>query len=287
MRRPPEREVLVDVLADGDPTSGDEALFEPGSYLNYQRYGGTELDAAAYLAAEIAFHDRVLAVLQGDAPWADPELRRLAGVLHIDHQPHHDVRPPRIAELQVPDVVFADIVEDLVPDYAVLTERITGDDRVATVPVVAALAFVPMTADSRRPIDWWGEEEDDRALVRSARVVDASPPGLFRDGVPLLPYPERFVPAGLHANPAPVGIYVGRPYLTASGWAWSTCVHLLRVPTLSAVRRRIALELWQHRRTERRASLEDCLRARPEVFYRACCEASELRPPFDDAPPAP
>ncbi|MDP2306278.1 MAG: hypothetical protein Q8P18_09655 [Pseudomonadota bacterium] len=274
MRRPPEREVLLDVLADGDPASGDEALFEPGSYLNYQRYGGAELDAPAYLAAEVAFHGRALAVLQGDAPWADPELIRLAAILKIDHPPHHDVRPPRIAEVLVPDEVFSDIVEDLVPDYAVLTERITGDDRPATVPVVGALAFVPMTADSRRPIDWWCEEEDDRALVRAARVVDASPPGLFRDGVPLLPYPERFVPTGLDQNPAPAGVYVGRPYLIASGWAWSTCVRLPRVPTLAAVSRRLGLELWQHRRTERRASVEDCLRARPEVFYRACFEAS-------------
>lgn len=273
MRRPPEREVIVEVLADGDPASGDEALFEAGVYTNYERFGGTELDAAAYDAAERAFHDRVLAVLQGDAPWADPELSRLAALLKIDHAPHHDVRPPRVAEVVVPDEVFSDIVEDLVPDYAVLTERITGDDRPPTVPVVGALAFVPMTAESRRPIDWWSEEEDDRALVRAARVVDASPPGLFRDGVPLLPYPERFVP---DPRGAPTGVYVGRPYQVASGWAWSTCVHLPRVPTLAAVTRRLVLELWQHRRTERRASVEDCLRARPEVFYRACCEASAL-----------
>ncbi|MDO9280669.1 MAG: hypothetical protein Q7U06_02105, partial [Pseudomonadota bacterium] len=220
MRRPPEREVIVEVLADGDPNSGDEALFEPGVYLNYQRFGGAELDAPAYDAAERAFHARALAVLQGDAPWSDPELLRLAAVLKIDHPLHHDVRPPRIAEVPVPDEVFSDIVEDLVPDYAVLTERVTGDDRPPTVPVVGALAFVPMTADGRRPIDWWGEEEDDRALVRAARVVDASPPGLFQDGVPLLPYPERFTPSG----PAPAGVYVGRPYQIASVWAWSTCV---------------------------------------------------------------
>jgi hypothetical protein len=274
MRRPPEREVIVEVLAEGDPTSGDEALFEPGVYLNYQRFGGAELDAAAYDIAERAFHARVLAVLQGDAPWADPELLRLAAVLKIDHAPHHDVRPPRIAEVPVPDHVFSDIVEDLVPDYAVLTERVTGDDRPPTVPVVGALAFVPMTADGRRPIDWWSEEEDDRALVRAARVIDASPPGLFQDGVPLLPYPERFTPSGLGG--APPGVYVGRPYQVPTGWAWSTCLQLQRVPTLAVVTRRLVLELWQHRRTERRASLEDCLRARPEVFYRACCEASAI-----------
>ncbi|MDP2317371.1 MAG: hypothetical protein Q8P41_31090 [Pseudomonadota bacterium] len=271
MRRPPEREVLVDTLAPGDPTSGDEALFEPGDFVNYQRFGGTELNERSWRAADEGFHARALAVLQGDAPWADPELLRLAALLKIDHPTHHDLRPLRIAEVPVPDEVLSDIVEDLVPDYAVLTERVTGDDRVATVPVVGVLAFVPMTFEGRRPLDWWGEDEDDRALVRAARVVDSSPPGLFRDGVPLLPYAERRQrPEG----PAPAGIYVGRPYLLATGWAWSTCVELPRVPTLAAVTRRLRLELWQHRRTERRASIEDCVRARPEVLYRACCEAS-------------
>ena len=271
MRHPPEREVLPEILAPGDPTSGDEALFEPGDFVNYQRFGGTALDEPAWRAAELAFHARVLAVLQGETPWKDPELLRLAALLKIDHAPHHDVRPLRVAEVRVPDEVLSDIVEDLVPDYGVVTERVTGDDRPPTVPVVGVLAFVPMTFDGRRPLDWWAEEEDDRALVRAARVVDASPPGLFRDGVPLLSYADRRPrPEG----PAPTGIYVGRPYQIASGWAWSTCVELPRVPTLAAVSRRLLLELWQHRRTERRASLEDCFRMRPEVYYRACCEAS-------------
>jgi hypothetical protein len=268
----PEREVIAEILAPGDPTSGDEALFEPGSYTNYVRFGGAPtLDEPAWEAAEHAFHERYLAVLQGDAPWADPELLRLAALLRVDHPPHHDTRPPRVAEQVVEDAVLSDIVEDLVPDYAVLVERVTGDDRPATVATVSVLFFTPTTFDGRSPLDWWADEETDRPLVRSARVIDSSPPGLFQDGRPLLPYAPRRVPDG----PAPTGIYVARPYRVGDGWAWSGVLPLPRVPALRAVRARLTLERWRHRLTERRASEEDVVRARPEVLYRACCEAAD------------
>lgn len=270
MRRSPEREVFPEVLAPGDPCAGDEALFEPGSFTNYRRFGGNDLDEPAWRAAEEAFHARYLAVLQGDAPWNDPELLRLASLLKVEHAPHHDTRPPRVAEVVVPDEVLSDVVEDLVPDYAVLCERVTGDDRAPSVPVVAVLFFVPTTFDGRRPVDWWGEEEDDRPLVRSCKVIDSSPPCLFRDGVPLLPYAPKRVPTG----PAPEGVYVARPYLHEGGWAWSSVVRLPREPDVRAVRARLTLESWRHRLLERRASVEDVVRARPEVLYRACCEGA-------------
>jgi hypothetical protein len=269
MRSPPEREVIPEELAPGDPCAGDEALFEAGDFTNFVRFGGT-LDQPAWAKAERAFHDRVLAVLQGEAPWTDPELLRLAALLRVDHAADFDTRPPRVAEQAVPDEVLSDIVEDLLPDYAVLTERITGDDRAPSVPVVAALAFVPATADGRRPLDWWGEEEDDRALVRSSRVIDASAPGIYRDGVPLLACHPRRVPEG----PAPRGVYVGRAYRVEAGWAWSCCVPLPRVPDIAVVERRLRLEAWRHRCLERRASTDDVLRAHPEVLYRAACEGA-------------
>lgn len=270
MRRAPERDVVLDVLAPGDPCSGDEAIFEPGSFSNFQRFGGGALDEPAWAAAEEAFHARVLAVLQGDALWRDPELLRLATLLGVDHPLVHDSRPPRVAEVAVPDTVFSDVVEDLVPDYAVLVERVTGDDRPATPASVAVLCFVPSGADGRRPMDWWTEEEDDRVLVRSARVIESSPPCLWEDGRPLLPFPAKRAPEG----PAPAGVYVGRPYLTEAGWAWSSVIPLPRRPPLGAIRARLTLETWRHRLTERRASVEDVVRARPEVLYRACCEGA-------------
>jgi hypothetical protein len=129
---------------------------------------------------------------------------------------------------------------------------------------------VPSGDDGRRPLDRWAEEEADRALVRSAKVVAASAPGLFADGVPLLPVAEPWIPSG----PGPRGICVGRAYRVEAGWAWSGCLALPRVPDRDVLLRRLHLELWRERRFERRASLEDMLRARPEVLYRAACEGS-------------
>jgi hypothetical protein len=269
--RTPEREVIPDVLVPGDPCSGDEALYEPGSYANFLQFGGEGVDEATWAEAESAFHARVLAVLGGDAPWDDPALLRLAAILKVDHPtPHPDTRPPRIAEVPVPDELLSDVVEDLLPDYSVLAERVTGDDRRPDVAVVAVLFFVPVTDDGRRPFDRWAEDEPDRALVRSARVLAASPPGLYRDGVPLLPTAPVWTPTG----PAPAGLYVARPYRVADGWAWSSRIPLPRQPDLAALTRRLRLELWRHRLRERRASLEDVLRVRPQVLYRAACEGA-------------
>lgn len=276
MRRAPEREVYPQVLLPGDPCSGDEGLVTPGDYGNYVLFGGYTaavggLDEGAWAAAEDAFHARTHAVLQGDAAWDDPELLRLATLLRVDHPAHTDKRPPRLAEQRVPDEVLGDVVEDLLPDHGVLTERVTGDDRPASVAAISVLFFVPSTWDGRRPLDWWADEETDRPLVRSARVIDNSPPGLFRDGVPLLSsWSSHRTPEG----PAPIGVYVARPYRVGEGWEWSGAVHLPRVPNLAAVTRRMRLELWRHRLLERRASTEDVARARPEVLYRTCCECS-------------
>jgi hypothetical protein len=262
----------------GDPCSGDEALVERGDYKNYLAFGSFTgaVEALAepdWAAAELAFGVRVRGVLEGTFAWDDPELLRLAALLRVDHPAHPDARPPREAEQVVPDEVLSDVVEDLLPDYAVLTERVTGDDRPPSVPAVAVLFFVPATWDGRRPIDWWSEEETDRPLVRSARVIDSSPPCLFQDGVPLLPLAAPRMPSG----PAPRGVYVARPYLVAGRWEWSCVLPLPRVPNLAAVRRRMRLELWRHRLDERRASNEDVLRTRPEVLYRTCCECADVR----------
>lgn len=266
-RRSPEREVVSSVLAPGDPCSGDEALYTPGSFKNFQRWTGG-MEEAEWAVADLRFHELAEAILQGEAPWDTPELPELAHRLGLDYPRKHDTRPPRVCDQVLPDELLSDIVEDLVPDYAVMTERITGDDRPLDAAVVSVLFFVPTTWDGRRPIDWWGEEETERELVQAARILDSSPPCLFADGVPLLPYAPRRVPEG----PCPRGIYVGRPYRVGEEWAWSGVVPLTGEPDLGALRARLRLEHWQHRRLERRASWEDMLRARPEVLYRACLE---------------
>ena len=226
-RRSAEREVVSSVLAPGDPCAGDEAIYTPGSFKNFQRWTGG-MEEAEWAEADRRFHERAEAILEGNAPWDDPELHTLAQRLGLDAPRKHDTRPPRVSDRVLPDALLSDIVEDLVPDYAVMTERVTGDDRPLDAAVVSVLFFVPTTWDGRRPIDWWGEEEVERELVVAARVLDSSPPGLFADGVPLLPHAPRRVPE----DGAPRGIYVGRPYRIEEGWAWSGVVPLGHAPRL-------------------------------------------------------
>lgn len=266
---PLEYDLLPEVLAPGDPYAGDEALFRSGRLETYRLWGGTASDAEVR-AWERHFFDRMRAVLEGRAPWDDAELRELAALLLIDHPVVHDRRPPRVADREVPDEALADIVEDLVPDYAVLCERVTGDDDGPSVLAAAVLAFVPFEESGRRPIDWWADEETDRGIIIAARILDASPPGLFVDGVSLLPLAPKRVPTG----PAPSGPVVARPYRVGEGWAWAMVRPLPCVPNADVVLRRLTLALWDERRHDRRTTFEDLLRMRPELLYRACLEAA-------------
>lgn len=265
----PDHDVLPTVLAPGDPCAGDEALFTPGSVASWRFWGG-EGDDAAYTAAEHAFHERAVAVLQGDLTWTDAELHRLAAFLRVSHPLLHDRRPSRVAETLVPDEALADAAEDLVPDLALLAERVTGDDRPLGTVAAAVLLFLPLFPDGKRPIDWWTSEEHDRPLARAARVIDEAPPCVWADGRPLLPLAPRRTPEG----PVPPGVFVGRAYRVGDGWAWSAVLPLPAAPAPGPLLRRLELELWRLRLTDRRATWEDLLRHRPEVVYRAASEGA-------------
>lgn len=263
-----DHDMIPELLAPGDPTAGDEVLYTRGSVASWRMWGG-EGDAAAYQAAERAFHDAAVEVLQGLRPWSDPELARLAAFLRVDAPLHHDRRPSRIAEVPVPDEALADAAEDLVPDLAVYAERVTGDDRPLDVTSAAVLLFLPLFDDGKRPIDWWTGEEPDRPLARSARVVDEAPPCVWVDGRPILPLAERRMPAGV-----PPGVFVGRAYRLGDGWAWSCLMPLPAAPAPGPLLRRLDLELRRLRLRDRRATWEDLLRSRPELVYRAASEGA-------------
>ncbi|MFZ5481338.1 MAG: hypothetical protein ACOZNI_31550 [Myxococcota bacterium] len=264
----PEHDMVPEVLAPGDPRSGDAALRRPGSHRDFTRAGGIatpeELDAA-----EVAFHALYLAVLAGDRPFDDPELARLAAWLRVDGPIHHDTREPRVAEVVVGDDVLADVAEDLVPEIGVVCERVTGDDRPPGVVAGAVLCFVEMYEDGQRPFDWWFGEEPDRPLARSATVVSEAPPCVWADGAPIVPLAARRVPPDV-----PAGAFVGRAYRVGEGWAWSAVLPLPRAPSPGPLVRRLTLELWRHRLGDRRASWEDALRASPDLVYRAACEGA-------------
>ncbi len=267
---PLEHDVVPELLSPGDPLSGDEVLFRAGSYASYQLYGGVA-PPATVTAWERALHAACVEVLQGARPWSDPELAEVARALRVDHPIVHDRRPPRVATRAVPDDALADATEDVLPDCGVTCERVLGAPGAVSVLAAAVLAFVPFDRSGRRPIDWWTDEEPDRTLAVAARVVDASTPGLFRDGVSTLPRPSRLCP---DPATAPPGVVVGRPYRVGDGWAWSCVAALPRVPDPDILLRRLRLELWRERTRERRMTFEDLLRHRPEVLYRAAFEAT-------------
>lgn len=259
------------VLNPGDPCAQDESELRPGDHANYLAFGGGPLDAAAYAEAERQFWTDLQRWLAGDLPFGAllPHRDRLG----LDLRPHHDGRRLLPAEVELPDELLADAVEDEVPDAGVFVERITGDPLVRpTVGVMAALAWVEALGPHRRAVDAWAEEEPDRALVSAANRVDRAPPCLYVDGVPQLPLAARMTPPG-----GPKGIYVARAYRLGDGWAWSSRVDLPALPPLEPYLQRLVVEGWSLRLRERRSTWEDVLRHRSEVVYRAAFEG--LGPP--------
>lgn len=251
----------------------DDAEYRGGSYANYvaaARYAHRErwLDEAAYASRELEFHARYLEALR--APEVDPApVRALAAELLLDAPATHDKRPLPVAEHELPDTVLADVVEDALPDWRVMIERVTGD--AFTAPTAAMAGVLAFTAErhgpQRRVIDAWHREESDRALARAAQVVDRTPPWVYCEGVP-------WIPLAAHATP-PAGTVRGgtcvvRCYRAGAGWAESGRVDLAAAAAPEALVRRLTLELWRERTHERRATWEDLARRQPTTFYRAC-----------------
>jgi hypothetical protein len=264
----PEYDVVPEVLVPGDPYAGDADLRQPGSHADFLRWGGAGSPEERE-AAEIAFHAAYLDVLVGDRAHDDPELARLTAWLKLDHPLRHDSRPPRVAEVVVPDDVLADVTEDIAPDLGVMCERVTGDDRAPGVVAGAVLCFVEMFEDGKRPIDSWFGDEEDRPLARSAHVLGEAPPCVWAEGRPLIPLAAPRVPPVV-----PAGVFVGRAYRVGDGWAWGMVLPLPRAPDPAPLVRRLQLEMLRHRLSSRRSTWEDMLRARPDVVYRAACEGA-------------
>lgn len=236
-------DILPERLCPGDLSSQDEAIPQPGPFFS-------------------VYQD----VLQGRRPFRDAAA--LAREMGLDEpfieDRRHMVAPP----MEVPDEVLADVVEDYLPDFYLISERITGDPFTApTVPVVAALAFVADLARGRRVVDAWGEQESNRRLSNAGKLLAFWPPGLFLDGQPLLS--PRFLPTH-----APAGLIVGRPYPVGDRWCWSS-VFPARV-SAEALRNRLRLEAWRMRAGghQHPLSIEDIMRLRPEIVYRTALEGN-------------
>ena len=180
----------------------------------------------------------------------------------------------------MPDEVLCDIVEDGVPEVLMLLERITGVEGMPARPpigAVAALAFLNCGIEGTRPVDGWMDDEEDRALVQSVRVVDDAPVGVWSDGVCLLPIVPSLRPPAEALVQMP-SRFVARAYRTQAGWAFSGVLTLPDARPAGAlarvIERRMTLELWQLRRGEPRSTFEDVLRRCPAVVYRSAMEAA-------------
>lgn len=263
-----EHDVIPEVLAPADPSSGDEALPVGGEFFNYVRFGRGALREAELRSAEREFHAAYLTILAGDSPWeaiAEP-----AAKCGVDWPIKLDRRPPLLGESALPDEVLADIVEDFVADWPVWLERITGDPlyRPSTA-VVGALAFVPFAKRGRRALDAWHDEEEDRELAALASVVDRVPPMVWHQGNAVLPLAPLLTPPSV-----PSGTYVARAYPTRNGWCLSGRMDLPACPNPAVLQRRLEMELMRIRLLERRSTWEDALRRKPEVVYRAAMEGA-------------
>ncbi len=263
-----EHDVIPEVLAPGDPSSGDEALPLAGEFFNYVRFGRGEMQESELREAEVDFHDCYLSILAGDSPWG--AIAPHATRCRVDWPTKLDRRPPLLGNAALSDEVLADIVEDFVADWPVWLERVTGDPFFAPTPaVVGALAFVPFAKRGRRALDAWRDEEEDRDLAALASIVDRVPPMVWVHGRPLLPLGPLLTPPTV-----PDGVYVARAYPTRDGWCLSGRMDLPACPSSIVIQRRLELELMRFRLIERRSTWEDALRHRPEVVYRAAMEGA-------------
>lgn len=267
-----ESDVFPTILAEGDPTSGDEARFLPGSAENYRAFAPNPVLTDAELrAVELEFHEARLAWLNGSGTYeALLPLRDALGVYDPERRWHHDTRPLLVADTAITDEVLSDVAEDQVPDAGVLLERITGDPFARpTVGAMAALAFLETMGPGRRAIDAWVDEERDRALAGAANRADRAPPCLYVNGVPQLPLAPKMTPTG-----GPSGVYVARAYRLRDGWDFITRVDLPAMPELAPLIRRLEVDLWRLRTVERRSTWEDNLRRNPALLYRAASEGA-------------
>lgn len=275
-------------IAPRDPYAGDEALLWPGDYSDYVRHSirlASEplLNAAEYASIDLEFERTYRAILDGDRPYA--AIEPFVDPLLLGGELVHDRRPPGRAMMVIEDRRLADIAENQLPGVGLVgPDRIMGPwadepiPRWLRIQVGAVMAFVPEVepgvppwarAIKRRP-------RPETPVRQSLRVMARSAPCLWAvdgDAVsPLIPLGAVFQHSGSVVGLPPVSTVIGRLVDTDHGLRMAAAIPLIRRPSTEAIEARLRLEWLRLRRRERRLSMEDMLRERSEVLYRACME---------------
>ncbi len=260
-------------------------------------------DRETWQAADDRWQALVWEVLRGQRAWADPELLAATTALGLDGPLRHDRRPLPTSGVVPTLDLLCDLVEDWMPDGTeagadvVLGPWADEDpDRELRKLAAAVLLHGRTHLHGRRTLDAWLRDlvKPPPPLKRALRALDRTPPMLWRisgatwtPALPLAPAacpegPVEGTPVGLTEDP--VSHVVARLLRLEDGRSVAIApLGLPAVPPTEVLMRRLVLVLWRHRRTNRRASWEDALRARPEVLYRTCatwCWWRAAEPPW-------
>lgn len=273
-----------EVVSAGDPDAGDELLFDPSPYDDYcSRVPDRPLDADSYAQWDRTFHLKYTEVLGGLSPWTAPD--EAAAQLGVDGPIKLDRRPIKSAWTTLADPALCDFGEDWIPDMALHLARVLGPfahvnpPARAKIAAGAVMAFAPLLYPRVRAVArGMRNHPKPPAELRQAMTALLLAPGMIYEIrgdrlVPLLLQGARICPeAPLESVPtAPVVVCRALPADRGGTWL-AAALPLPGAPPADMLMRRLTLEYRRMRRHERRLTLEDMLRDRPEVLYRTACE---------------
>ena len=216
------------------------------------------------------------------------QLRAVAAAAGLDGPLTHDWEAAEPATQVVPDSLLAAVLEDFVPDVVPLLDVVLGPwaderpDRTLRIAAAASLSQVPVLSPTISAMRAWANRppKPDLALRASVWAARDAPPMLWATSdttpwTPLLPLAPCWKPDTPTALPAArlggTELALARLYPCADGqWRASAAIGLPSGVPVARVRTRMEAELWRLRRSGRKATWEDALRARPQVLYRSC-----------------
>lgn len=279
-------------LDPADPWDGVSTLPDPdASWADHQVRTRPPLpDQETWAADDTLWQAQAHEVLRGERSWSDPDWLACATRLGLIGPLTHDRRALSLATVDLPLQLQVDLLENQGPDLPEAgLDFVLGPyaDLDPPQPLRALAAAVMMWlrvhAHGRRTVDAWVRDAGKPHLDQrqALKALERAPPMLWDTTVtpwrPLLPVMAGALPPGPVEGvitplvPGPTVCAVARLLPLSDGrWVAHTALGLPLVPPSDVLIRRLTLALWRLRRSNRRATWEDALRARPEVLYRTC-----------------